>query len=79
MHYCRSLKFEGEPDYDYCVSLFDKCMSKNYMDSQVLDFTWKTNQKAKEKEELKNSMKELLRKKDKVVAKDTMADTTGGL
>jgi hypothetical protein len=44
-----------------------------------LDFTWKTNQKAKEKEELKNSMKELLRKKDKVVAKDTMADTTGGL
>lgn len=43
MEYCRGLRFEEDPDYKYCISLFDKCMKNNGMDSSVLDFTWKTN------------------------------------
>ena len=41
MEYCRSLKFEEDPDYKYCVSLFDKCMKKANLDPKTLDFTWK--------------------------------------
>ena len=49
MEYCRKIKFEGDPDYDYCINLFDKCMQKGGMDPKVFDYTWKQNQAAKEK------------------------------
>ena len=65
MEYCRGLRFEEDPDYKYCIGLFEKCMKNNGMDPSVLDFTWKTNQAAKEKEALKNSMMDVLRKKAK--------------
>lgn len=65
MRYCRNLKFEEDPDYKYCVNLFERCMKNNNLDSSVLNFTWKTNQAAKEKEALKNSMLDVLKKKAK--------------
>ena len=66
MEYCRSLKFDEDPDYKYCVSLFDKCLKKNNLDPKVLDFTWKQNRLSKDKEALKNSMLDVIRKKPKV-------------
>lgn len=66
MEYCRSLKFEQDPDYKYCVSLFDKCMKRNNLDPKVLDYTWKQNRLSKDKEALKNSMLDVIRKKPKI-------------
>ena len=66
MEYCRSLKFEQDPDYKYCVSLFDKCMKRHNFDIKVLDYTWKQNRLSKDKEALKNSMLDVIRKKPKV-------------
>ena len=65
MEYCRSLKFDEDPDYKYCVSLFDKCLKRNNLDPKVLDFTWKQNRLSKDKEALKNSMLDVIRKKPK--------------
>ena len=66
MEYCRKLKFEEEPDYKFCVSLFERCMKRNSMDAKVSDFTWKQNRLSKDKEALKNSMMDVIRKKPKV-------------
>lgn len=66
MEYCRSLKFEEDPDYKYCVSLFDKCMKKANLDSKTLDFTWKQNRLSKDKEALKMSMRDVIQKKPKL-------------
>lgn len=66
MEYCRSLKFEQDPDYKYCVSLFDKCMKRHNFDTKVMDYTWKQNRLSKDKEALKNSMLDVIRKKPKV-------------
>ena len=66
MEYCRSLKFEQDPDYKYCISLFDKCMKRHNFDPKVLDYTWKQNRLSKDKEALKNSMLDVIRKKPKI-------------
>ena len=65
MEYCRSLKFEEDPDYKHCIGLFDKCMRRHNMDPKVYDFTWKQNRLSKDKEALKNSMLDVIRKKPK--------------
>jgi hypothetical protein len=65
MEYCRSLKFEEDPDYKYCITLFDKCMKRHTLDPKLLDFTWKQNRLSKDKEALKNSMLDVIRKKPK--------------
>lgn len=65
MEYCRSLKFEEDPDYKYCVSLFDKCMKRHSLDPKLHDFIWKQNRLSKDKEALKNSMLDVIRKKPK--------------
>ena len=41
MEHCRSLKFEQDPDYKYCVNLFEKCMKRHSLDPKIMDFTWK--------------------------------------
>jgi hypothetical protein len=41
MEYCRSLKFEEDPDYKYMIGLFEKCMIRNNLDGKIMDFTWK--------------------------------------
>ena len=63
MEYCRALKFEQDPDYKYCVSLFEKCMTRNEYDPKVLDFTWKQNRLAREKAMLKDQLLKALEKK----------------
>mmetsp|Transcript_41584 Transcript_41584/g.63456 ORF Transcript_41584/g.63456 Transcript_41584/m.63456 type:complete len:103 (+) Transcript_41584:859-1167(+) len=73
MEYCRSLKFEQEPDYKFCVGLFEKCMKRHNLDSKVNDFVWKQNRLSKDKEALKNSMLDVIRKKPKVNPPTTKA------
>ena len=77
MEYCRNLKFEQDPDYKFCVGLFEKCMKRHSLDSKVHDFVWKQNRLSKDKEALKNSMLDVIRKKPKVpeqspIAKESM-------
>ena len=78
MEYCRSLKFEEDPDYKYCVSLFEKCMKNHSLDSKTLDYTWKQNRLSKDKEALKNSMMDVIRKKPKVVPAQGRDGIAGG-
>lgn len=66
MEYCRSLNFTEDPNYRRCVGFFDGCMSRNNFDARVMDFTWKQNRLSKDKEALKNSMMNVIRKKPKV-------------
>ena len=70
MEYCRQLKFEEDPDYRHCVSLFEKCMKRHNFDPKTLDYTWKQNRLSKDKEALKNSMLDVIRKKPKDGEKD---------
>lgn len=63
MEYCRSLKFEQDPDYKYIIDLFEKCMARHGFDPKVLDFTWKQNRLSKDKEMLKNSVMNVIKKK----------------
>jgi len=65
MEYCRSLKFEEDPDYKLCIGMFEKCMKRHNLDPKVNDFTWKQNRLSKDKEALKNSMLDVIRKKPK--------------
>jgi hypothetical protein len=69
MEHCRSLKFEQDPDYKFCIGLFEKCMKRNNLDPKLLDFTWKQNRLSKDKELLKSLMMDVIRKKPKVVEK----------
>lgn len=65
MQYCQQIKFEEEPDYKYCIDIFARCMKRNNLDPTVLDYTWKQNRLSKDKENLKNSMLDVIRKKPK--------------
>jgi len=40
-------------------------MKRNNLDAKLLDFTWKQNRLSKDKEALKNSMLDVIRKKPK--------------
>ena len=41
MEYCRSLKFDEEPNYTHIISMFESGMTKNNFDIKITDFTWK--------------------------------------
>lgn len=41
MEYCRSLKFEQEPNYKHVIGLFEGCMQRHNFDPKILDYTWK--------------------------------------
>ena len=71
MEYCRQRKFEEDPDYKHCVSLFEKCMKRHNLDPKQLDYTWKQNRLSKDKESLKASMMDVIRKKPKDPTKET--------
>ena len=43
MYYCRSLKFEQEPDYKTAIGFFENCMVRHNLDPNVFDYTWKKN------------------------------------
>jgi len=66
MEYCRQLKFDEDPDYKHCVALFEKCMKRHSHDPKVMDFTWKQNRLSKDKESLKASMMDVIKKKPKM-------------
>jgi len=66
MEYCRSLKFEQEPNYRQCTGFFENCMTRHNFDGRIMDFTWKQNRLSKDKEALKNSMMNVIRKKPKM-------------
>lgn len=70
MEYCRQLKFEEDPDYKHIVGLFEKCLTRNNLDHKLLDFTWKQNRLSKDKEALKNSVLNVIKKKAKVLDMD---------
>lgn len=63
MEYCRSLKFEQEPNYKQCIGLFENCMARHNYDPKVCDYTWKQNRLSKDKENLKAQMMGVLKKK----------------
>jgi|Transcript_41399 hypothetical protein len=68
MEYCRSLKFEQEPNYRQCLNFFEQCMQRHNFDHRVFDYTWKQNRLSKDKEALKNSMLNVIRKKPRMQA-----------
>ena len=75
MEYCRSLQFQQDPNYRTCVNFFEHCMNRNNLDGRIMDFTWKQNRLSKDKEALKNSMLNVIRKKPKMQAqKEEQAD-----
>mmetsp|Transcript_43696 Transcript_43696/g.57892 ORF Transcript_43696/g.57892 Transcript_43696/m.57892 type:complete len:286 (-) Transcript_43696:513-1370(-) len=63
MEYCRSLKFEQEPNYRTCLGFFEGCMQRHNFDIRLYDYTWKQNRLSKDKEALKNSVLNVIRKK----------------
>ena len=78
MTYCRNLKFEQDPNYQHLTGLFEACMKRNSLDPKVNDFTWKQNRLTKDKEALKNSMLDVIRKKPKIGLGSTGAAAIGG-
>jgi len=66
MEYCRSLKFEQEPNYRTCLAFFDQCMNRHNLDARTFDYTWKQNRLSKDKEALKNSMLNVIKKKPRM-------------
>lgn len=65
MEYCRSLKFDEDPDYKYMIGIFEKCMTRHGFDLKSTDYTWKQNRLSKDKEALKNSVLNVIKKKPK--------------
>lgn len=65
MEYCRQLKFEEDPNYKYLTDLFEKCLARHNLDNKIFDFTWKQNRLSKDKEALKNSVLNVIKKKAK--------------
>lgn len=67
MTYCRNLKFFQEPDYKHLITLFEKCMGRHKLDMKVgHDYIWKQNTVKKDKEALKQSMLDVIKRKPKV-------------
>ena len=78
MEYCRSLKFEQEPNYRTCLGFFESCLQRHNMDPRVFDYTWKQNRLSKDKEALKNSMLNVIRKKPRAAAAQNRAQAADG-
>ena len=66
MEYCRSLKFEQEPNYRTCLGFFETCLTRHSLDIRLFDYTWKQNRLSKDKEALKASLMNVIRKKPKI-------------
>lgn len=75
MEYCRNLKFEEDPDYNYVIRLFENCMTRNGFDLKSTDYTWKQNRLSKDKEALKNSVLNVIKKKPKAAGNDPNGGT----
>lgn len=73
MAYCRKLRFEEEPNYQFCISLFQKCMKRHNMQFNPATLYWKQNFLSRDKQALKDSMMNIIKKKPKAVAGVTSA------
>lgn len=71
MDYCRSIKFDGDPNYKHCIGLFENCIARNNYDPKLMDYTWKQNRLSKDKESLKAQMMGVLKKKPAPKAEPT--------
>ena len=63
MEYCRKMEFTEEPNYKHLLGLFDSCMKRHSFDIKVTDFAWKQNRLHRDKEALKNSVANVIKKK----------------
>ena len=63
MEFCRELKFEETPDYEKGIGIWKRCMRRHEFNEKIFDYTWKQNRLSKEKENLKNSLMNLIGKK----------------
>jgi len=70
MEYCRKLGFEEDPDYRHIIGLLERCLTRHQLDAKLLDYTWKQNRLTKDKEALKNSVLNVIKKKPKEVKGD---------
>jgi hypothetical protein len=61
------LKFEEEPNYKHLTDMFEKCLQRHNFDHKIMDFTWKQNRLSKDKEALKNSVLNVIKKKPKIL------------
>ena len=68
MDYCRALGFEQEPNYRTAIGFFESCMTRHNFDGRVFDYTWKQNRLSKDKEALKNSVLNVIRKRPRASA-----------
>ena len=78
MEYCRSLKFEQEPNYKQCIGLFENCLSRHNYDAKMFDYTWKQNRLSKDKENLKAQMLGVLGKKKPAEKEKAKQETSYG-
>lgn len=62
MEYCRKLTFTQDPDYNYCINLFQGCMKRHGYDPNTPEFIWNKNRLAMEKEAIKVQMLKVLQK-----------------
>ena len=53
-------------------------MTRHNFDGRIMDFTWKQNRLSKDKEALKNSMMNVIRKKPKIQAAAEARQKDGG-
>ena len=51
--------------------MFECCLQRHQLDAKVFDYTWKQNRLSKDKEALKNSVMNVIRKKPAAALKDT--------
>ena len=64
MEYCKNLKFEDDPDYKHMTGIFEKCMVRHGYNLKSTEYTWKENRLNKDKEALKNSVLNIIKKKE---------------
>ena len=70
MDYCRSLSFEQDPDFKFALGIFEKCMMRHNFDLKAYDFIWKQNRLSKDKEALKNSVLNVIKRKPKAIGNE---------
>jgi hypothetical protein len=75
MEYCRSLKFDEDPNYAHIISMFENGMVKNNFDPKITDFTWKQNRLNKDKEMLKAQMLGVISKRPQKKKKEDTEQT----
>ena len=48
------------------MAFFEQCMTRHNFDGRIFDYTWKQNRLSKDKEALKNSVLNVIRKRPRI-------------